>query len=300
MSRDLPFRDAEAWLAEQGVERVPLRVDPETPPDAAPGEAPSERPPAARSDPDADPGQGTGSGPANTAGSASPAPAHPPAPARGAVLDEGDVDPSAPTADRSDRITATEAMRLAGQADADATLRQADASAAPDLDARGLGDDVADALAFVRRSTANTPQAEARVAEKLTDRGWGPAIIDRAMEQARLEGLVDDPAMVVALVAERRAKGHAPFRIRRDLQQRGFPDTLLDEALAPAESEDQEAAAFAVAKEKADRSTGLSAESAFRRVVGHVARRGYPEGLARKVAREAVFTAREQERTAGH
>ncbi len=265
MSRDVPFRDAEAWLAEQGVERVPLRVDPDTPPDAAPGEAPSEQPPA----PDA----GT---------------------------DEAEVDPSAPTTARADQVTATEATRLASQSDADQALRQADASAVPDTDARGLGDDVAEALAFVRRSTANTPQAEARVAEKLADRGWDRAIIDRAMEEARREGLVDDAAMVVALVAERRAKGHAPFRIRRDLQQRGFPDALLDEALAPAESEDQEAAAFAVAKEKADRSTGLSAESAFRRVVGHVARRGYPEGLARKVAREAVFTAREQERTAGH
>ncbi len=251
MSRDVPFRDAEAWLAEQGVERVPLRVDPDTPPDAAPGEAPSEQLPEA-------------------------------------------------TADRADQVTATEAMQLASQSGADRALQQADASATPDVDARSLGDDVADALAFVRRSTANTPQAEARVAEKLADRGWSPAIIDRAMEHARREGLVDDAAMVVALVAERRAKGHAPFRIRRDLQQRGFPDGLLDDALAPAETEDQEAAAFAVAKEKADRSTGLSAESAFRRVVGHVTRRGYPDGLARKVAREAVFTAREQERTAGH
>jgi regulatory protein len=79
-----------------------------------------------------------------------------------------------------------------------------------------------------------------------------------------------------------------------------FCSVFLDDALPPPDAEDHEAAAFAVAADKAGGLTALPTEAAFRRVVAHVARRGYPEGLARKVAREAVFAARDPERTAGH
>jgi hypothetical protein len=44
----------------------------------------------------------------------------------------------------------------------------------------------------------------------------------------------------------------------------------------------------------------VETETAYRRVVGYVARRGYPEALARKVAREAVFASRDAQRAAGH
>jgi SOS response regulatory protein OraA/RecX len=98
----------------------------------------------------------------------------------------------------------------------------------------------------VRRSTASVPQAEGRLADKLRERGFAPEVVRLALERARRERLVDDAAMATALVEERRRAGHAPARIRRDLAARGF-DVTLDAALATAEAEDQEAAAFAVA-----------------------------------------------------
>lgn len=162
-----------------------------------------------------------------------------------------------------------------------------------------LEDDVAAAVAFVRRSTANAPQSEGRLRDKLSQR-WPDAVVRRAIARAREERLVDDDAFAAALVEEGRRKGHAPTRLRATLRQRGFDDAIIERALAPLQHEDQEAAAFAVAQAKAATTTGLSAEAAFRRVVSHLARRGYPEGLARKVARQAVFAARDPERTAGH
>jgi regulatory protein len=238
------FKDAEAWLAERGIERDPIDLDvvpgPITDAPSVPAPAPSE----------------TG-------------------------------------------ISARDAHRLAGQAAADAQLHE-DEAALPASGPGGLEDDVAEAIAFVRASTSAAPQAEGRLRAKLADRGWPPVVVDATLDRARRERLVDDPAMAAALVAERRAKGHAVARIRRDLRERGFADDVLDVALGEVEQEDPEAAAFAVARDKAAGLTGLTAETAFRRVVGHVARRGYPEGLARKVAREAVFTARDAERTAGH
>lgn len=162
-----------------------------------------------------------------------------------------------------------------------------------------LEDDIAAALAFVRRSTSVAPQAEARLRAKLSERGWPAVVVDGALDRARRQGLVDDPAMVAALIEERRARGHAPARIRKDLTARGFDADLLDRALAATKDEDPEAAAFAVAQDRAEWLTGVPAETAYRRVVGYIVRRGYPEGLARKVAREAVFTTRDSERTAG-
>ena len=158
---------------------------------------------------------------------------------------------------------------------------------------------MAEAVAFVRRSTSVAPQSEERLRSKLEDRGWGPSVVDRALERARRERLVDDVALASALVEERRAKGHAVGRIRRDLQSRGFDPPTLEVALRDAELEDPEAAAFAIALGRASRLTAEPAETAFRRTFGYLARRGYPEGLARKVAREAVFTTRDEERTSG-
>jgi regulatory protein len=255
-----PFRDAEAWLAERGIEREPIRIPP-APASSDPGEPASAHPGAAPTPPEATEPDG--------------------------------VEPPA-------EVTARDAVRLAQQAAADAALRDADAAATPDPAARNLEDDVAAAVAFVRRSTSVAPQSEGRLRSKLTERGLPAVVIDRALERARRERLVDDAAFAAAFVDERRRRGHASARIRNDLRERGFADATIAAALADAQGEDPEAAAFAVARERAARLTGLSTESAFRRVVGHLARRGYPEGLARKVAREAVFASRDPERTAGH
>ncbi len=255
-------RDAEAWLAERGIERDPIRVDP----------APPEAPPAAMTDEEPDA-------------------------ARGGIQERGEGGPQQPGAPD---VSAREAERLADQAAADAALVQAEDASQADPSTRRLEDDVAEAVGYVRRSTASAPQSEGRLRDKLQGRGWPAAVVDQTLERARREGLVDDDAMAAALVEERRAKGHAPSRIRRDLRARGFGDDLLDALLASAEAEDPEAAAFALAKEKAESLSGVATDTAFRRVAAYVARRGYPEGLARKVAREAVFASRDAERTAGH
>jgi SOS response regulatory protein OraA/RecX len=274
---DTPFKDAEAWLAEQGVERNPLRVPLEPPAVPEPTET-SQTPTEAES------------GSRTEAAEQSAAPDSLPA---------SDA-PADATHDAGPPVSARDAARLA-QASADEELRRADEVAAARRDAEPrLEDEVADAVAFVRRSTANAPQAEGRLAAKLRDRGHGDVVVEQAIQQCRKARLVDDEAMARALVEEGRRKGHAPLRLRTDLRRRELADEAIEAALASVRDEDPEAAAFALARAKADTLSGVAAETAFRRVVAHLARRGHPEGLARKVAREAVFTAREDERTAGH
>ncbi len=173
-------------------------------------------------------------------------------------------------------------------------------TASEGTDATGpVGDAVpAEALAFVRRSTSTSPQSEGRLRDKLIGRGFDDAQVEATLTRARSEGLVDDRRMARALVDEARTRGHALMRIQRDLAARGFDRELVTSLLAPHESEDQHAVAFELARQRAAQLNGVPAEAAFRRVAGHVARRGHPDALARKVARDAVFALREEQRAA--
>lgn len=192
-----------------------------------------------------------------------------------------------------------EVVDLARQSAADAAVVSAAGDGAvgtPAEDSAAFAarsDDVDAALAFVRRSTSNAPQSEGRLRSKLADRGHDAATIELALERARAQRLVDDDALLQALIAERRARGHADVRLRRDLRDRGFGGVQVDEALARWSDPDPAAAAFAVAREQAARHGGVDAETAVRRTVGALVRRGHGEALARKAARDAVYAARE-------
>ena len=189
---------------------------------------------------------------------------------------------------------AAEVVDLARQSAGDAPPRTDGADAGPDpASVAERADDVDAAVAFIRRSTANAPQSEGRLHDKLADRGHDDATIDGALRRARSDGLVDDEALLHALIAERRARGHADRRLRRDLRDRGFTGPQVDEALTRHAHADPAAAAFAVARDHAARHRGVEAEAAVRRTVGALVRRGHGEALARKAARDAVYADRE-------
>lgn len=245
------FRDAEAFLAELGVERRPIvvRLDPA---DEAPTPAADQEGPAA-------------------AGPPGPTPTSTPAP-----TDEPTDDPITGRPE----VSVVEATRLARE------------TVPPD--------EVAAALSYLRRSTAAQPASEGRLRARLAERGHTGDVVDAAMAHARTERLVDDDALSAALVAEWRARGHAARRIRRDLRRRGFDESVVRRALGVLEGHDEAAAAFDIARRRAESLSQVPAETAFRRVVGHLARRGYGEGLARKAARDAVYDQRHDDRVAGH
>lgn len=278
-------RDAEAWLAERGVERRPMRLTP-TADELSAAERTEGSDGAARDAPRGSEGGGAGDERTDrdARSSASTVPSSPEGTANGGH----GPDPSV----REARLLAEAAAR----AEADRALTEAGQRP---VGGPSLADDAADALAFVRRSTANAPQSVDRLRSKLRDRGTPDAAIELALERAHAERLVDDAAMAEALVDEGRRKGHAPRRIRADLERRRIARDTIEAALAVTDGEDLEAVAFDQARQRAERLTTVAPETAVRRIVGQLARRGFPEGLARKVAREAVFTARDAERAAG-
>lgn len=207
-------------------------------------------------------------------------------------------------------VSPREAMRLAAEppptapgeatSTADGEPEDGDPSDLEEGPQRGLEEQVTGAVAYARRATAQTPMSEQRLRRKLERRGELPVVIRHALERCRAEGIVDDLAYAQALAEEGHRKGHAPLRIRQDLDKRGLPRDVAERVLAAYDGEDREAAAFGVARRKAATMRNVEAEAAFRRLVGHLARRGYPEGLSRKVARQVVYVDREHEQVAGH
>jgi SOS response regulatory protein OraA/RecX len=213
-----------------------------------------------------------------------------------------ETSPTPPTQGPSPDVR--EVLDLARQAAAEpgavALVRSPDAQAGDgDGEEREGSAGVAAALAFIRRSTSNAPQSEGRLRSKLVDRGYPDAVVDEALAEARGQRLVDDDAMLAALIVERRSRGHADRRLRRDLRDRGFTGPQVDAALARHAQTDPAAAAFALARDQAARHRSVEAEVAVRRTIGHLVRRGHGEGLAHKAARDAVYADREAQETAG-
>lgn len=214
-----------------------------------------------------------------------------------------DEDGGSPGADTTDTIDATmpDGASAGALSDTDVADDPVAGSGGDDVDAEErarLDEAVAAAIGFIRASTAASPASEGRLRRKLQQRDTPEAVIDAAMQQARDERLVDDDAMAAALVAEWRAKGHAPRRLRADLRKREFDDDVVERAVAVAEDDEPLAAAFGLAKERAEKMRHVDAETAFRRIHRYLGRRGHGDAIARKAARDAVFANREDERQA--
>jgi SOS response regulatory protein OraA/RecX len=156
-------------------------------------------------------------------------------------------------------------------------------------------DAVDDALAFLRRSTAVAPQAEARLRTKLVERGVDEEVVDAAMVRARAERIVDDAALAAALVDERRRKGLGqPHPARPACAWASTPRRSTPLAVFDGRGSRGACVRARPGPRRAARRD--EPEAAFRRIVGYLLRRGHPDGLSRKVARNAVFADREDHR----
>jgi len=152
--------------------------------------------------------------------------------------------------------------------------------------APATADAVGKALQFVLRSTANRPQTEAEVAAKLRGRDFDDAVVAATLERARRMGAVDDAAFAAAWVEDRgRRRGYGLARLRQELRRRQVPDAVADAALTGLEERDELAVATELARHRAQQlPSSLQPDAVARRLVSFLARRGYPEGLARRAA----------------
>jgi regulatory protein len=149
-------------------------------------------------------------------------------------------------------------------------------------------DDVGKAFAFILRATRHRPQTEAEVRARLAAREVPEGVAEAALARARDVGAVNDAAFARAWVEDRgRQRGYGLPRLRDELRRRLVPEPLIADALVTLEERDDLAVATDLARARLRQlPASLPPETVARRLHGFLARRGYPPGLAQRVAGE--------------
>lgn len=108
---------------------------------------------------------------------------------------------------------------------------------------------------------------------------------------SRLEavGLIDDAAFADAWVESRhRSRGLARRALARELRTKGVDSAVVDEAVGRLEPDQEKQTARSLVERKLRSTRGLDRDKRLRRLAGMLARKGYSEGLALSVVRQAL------------
>ncbi|GAA2113144.1 regulatory protein RecX [Nocardioides bigeumensis] len=165
-------------------------------------------------------------------------------------------------------------------------------STAPPPDPAAEGPD-ADHEAVARKILLDQLTGRARtrreLADKLSARNVPDDLAQALLDRFEEVGLVDDEAFAKAWVADRqRARGLAPRAIAQELRRKGVDDEVAREALDELTGESQAEAARTLVRRKLRSTRGLDTTVATRRLVGMLARKGYPASLAFRIVKDEL------------
>lgn len=132
-------------------------------------------------------------------------------------------------------------------------------------------------------------RSRAELRAKLAARGVPDDVAERLLDRYEEVGLVDDAAFARAWVESRHAgRGLAPRALAHELRRKGVAPEVVAAALEQVDEASQEQAARMLVQRRLRSMRGLEASVATRRLVGLLARKGYPQALAFRVVREAL------------
>lgn len=112
--------------------------------------------------------------------------------------------------------------------------------------------------------------------------------VEDVIDDFNARGYIDDRTLAMLLVTSGvERKGQGRVALARSLSQRGIPREIVDEALAELPDDDAERA-LEYARSKAAGMSRLEPDTALRRLLGQLARRGYGGSVAMNAARTAL------------
>ncbi|MFF7637885.1 recombination regulator RecX [Kitasatospora sp. NPDC008050] len=139
------------------------------------------------------------------------------------------------------------------------------------------------------RLLTGTPRTRRQLATALRKREIPDEVAEEVLSRFEEVGLIDDAAFAAAWVESRHhGRGLARRALAQELRTRGVAGALVEEAVAQLDPDEEAATARALVERKLRATTGLERQARLRRLVGMLARRGYSEGLAFRVVREAL------------
>ncbi|QCC77456.1 regulatory protein RecX [Nocardioides daphniae] len=136
-----------------------------------------------------------------------------------------------------------------------------------------------------------TGQARSRrqLADKLAQRNVPEEIATRLLDRFEEVGLIDDEAFARMWIASRQpGKGLAGRALAQELRRKGVDDEIVKEAIGEIDPDDERAAAEALVAKKMRSLRSVGHQTATRRLVSMLARKGYSSGLAYAVVRDAL------------
>ncbi|MFN3742153.1 MAG: regulatory protein RecX [Anaerolineales bacterium] len=139
------------------------------------------------------------------------------------------------------------------------------------------------ALQYALRLLTHRPRSQAEVRQRLEQRGWSEKIIEETLERLHQDGLLNDVAFAHSWVENRyifRPRGRR--LLIRELRQKGLDEQTIQDALGDI---DEEGAAYAAARPRAQRLKGLEPRLFYRRLTAYLVRRGFSYETADTVAR---------------
>jgi regulatory protein len=133
------------------------------------------------------------------------------------------------------------------------------------------------------------PRTRAELAGALRRRGVTDEVAAQVLDRYDEVGMIDDAAFARAWVSSRHhGRGLARRALASELRQRGVDNATVGEALDGLDPDIEAATARALVDRKLRSSGRTQPEALFRRLVGMLARKGYPPGLAVRVVKDAL------------
>ena len=138
--------------------------------------------------------------------------------------------------------------------------------------------DVEGAKRVALRLLGLRPRSVQEMLRKLRERSHNPSAAAEVVGRLEAQGLLDDAAFAEHFARVRSAKGHGRGRLLTDLLARGVERRVAERAIDSVleeEAVDELEVARQLALKRIGQMKGLPREVVFRRVVAHLARRGY-------------------------
>jgi regulatory protein len=133
------------------------------------------------------------------------------------------------------------------------------------------------------------PRTRLELATALRKRGIEDEISAEILDRYDEVGLIDDAAFAKAWVTSRHhGKGLSRRALAGELRRKGVGADEVGEALDELDPGTEEATARALVARKLRADPRVAPDALFRRLVGMLARKGYPAGLAIRVVKEAL------------
>ncbi|MGV9267200.1 regulatory protein RecX [Kitasatospora sp. NPDC003701] len=239
---------------------------------------------------EATPGLRAGGGAAGHGGAAAPASFADPAGAAAATAppDVADAIDAAEDGGRVGRGASTRRTRARARERAEGEGRT-EARAARGAQAEESADPEARARDICLRLLTGAAKTRKQLADALRRREIPDEVADGVLTRLEEVGLIDDAAFAQAWVESRHAvRGLSRRALAQELRTKGVAGELVEQAVAQLDYDDETEAARALVERKLRATAGLERQARTRRLVGVLARRGYSEGLAFRVVREAL------------